>query len=237
MLTAQADVSIGAQRLCDYMARALTELVQRLERDPDQPLRQLDLLPDAERAQLLDVWSIGADAAAVTMPDAICVHERFENQAARRPDALALVSSGDGRRLTYGALNAQANQLAHHLRTLGVRPDDRVAIIGPRSAEIAVAILAVLKAGGAYVPLDPSYPPERLGQMLDDSQPVVVLHIGSLPRTLAQHLPAGAAVVDMASAAAWQHEPTSDPARRSASRRTTSPTSSIRPDRPAAPRA
>ncbi|MCF1496581.1 amino acid adenylation domain-containing protein, partial [Agrobacterium vitis] len=77
--------------------------------------------------------------------------------------------------LSYGELNARANRLAHHLRGLGVRPDDRVAICVERSLDMVVALLAVLKAGGAYVPLDPDYPAERLAFMLADSAPRLLL--------------------------------------------------------------
>ena len=81
--------------------------------------------------------------------------------------------------LSYGELNTQANRLAHHLRGLGVRPDSRVAICVERSPEMVVGLMAILKAGGAYVPLDPAYPAERLGYMLQDSAPVLVLtHAG-----------------------------------------------------------
>ena len=93
-----------------------------------------------------------------------CVHELFEAQVERTPDAVALVDEEQS--LTYGELNARANRLAHYLRELGVRPDARVAICMERSVEMVVALLATLKAGGAYVPLDPGYPLERLAYML-----------------------------------------------------------------------
>ncbi|MDB6008042.1 MAG: Glutamate-semialdehyde aminotransferase, partial [Gammaproteobacteria bacterium] len=102
-----------------------------------------------------------------------CIQELFEEQVERTPQAVALVY--EGQQLTYAQLNARANQLAHHLRELGVKPDTLVAICAERSLEMVVAIVAVLKAGGAYVPLDPAYPPERLQYMLQDSAPQVVL--------------------------------------------------------------
>ena len=106
-------------------------------------------------------------------PDDRCVHELFEAQAANVPDAIAVVFDDD--QLSYGELNRRANQLAHHLRELGVRPDSRVAICVERSFEMIVGLLAILKAGGAYVPLDPDYPIERLRFMLEDASPVALL--------------------------------------------------------------
>src|SRR5271169_5701925 len=83
------------------------------------------------------------------------------------------------KRLTYAELNARANRLAHHLRSLGVRPDDRVAICVERSLGMVVGLIAILKAGGAYAPLDPGYPAERLAFMLKDSRPAAVLRDGA----------------------------------------------------------
>ncbi|WP_234790168.1 AMP-binding protein, partial [Pseudomonas amygdali] len=97
----------------------------------------------------------------------------FELCAARTPDALAVECGTEV--LTYDELNSRANRLAHHLITLGVRPDARVAVCLPKSPDLIIALLAILKAGGAYVPLDPAYPNERLHYMLNDCEPVVVL--------------------------------------------------------------
>ncbi|HEX5885453.1 MAG TPA: amino acid adenylation domain-containing protein, partial [Pyrinomonadaceae bacterium] len=96
------------------------------------------------------------------------IHERFEQQAAATPDAIAVSFEGEG--LTYCELNARANGMAHHLRNLGVRPETCVGILVERSLEMVVTILGVLKAGGCYVSLDPAYPPERLSFMLDDAR-------------------------------------------------------------------
>ena len=104
------------------------------------------------------------NATEADYPQDKCVHELVEAQVARTPDAIAVVC--DSERLTYAELNASANRLAHHLRALGVRPDDRVAICAERSLEMVVGLLAIHKAGGAYVPLDPGYPAERLAYML-----------------------------------------------------------------------
>ena len=103
----------------------------------------------------------------------VCTHELFEQQAARTPEAVALVFGE--RQLSYSELNERANKVAHHLRKRGVGPDVLVGVCLERSPEMVISLLAVWKAGGAYVPLDPAYPPERLSFMIDDAQPRVVL--------------------------------------------------------------
>ncbi|MBD2794031.1 AMP-binding protein, partial [Xenorhabdus szentirmaii] len=103
------------------------------------------------------------------------------------PDAIAVVCAGQS--LSYGELNRRANRLAHHLLTLGVQPDDRVAICVERSPEMVVGLLGILKAGAAYLPLDPAYPAERLAYMLSDAAPVALLTQSVLAETLDSHLP------------------------------------------------
>ncbi|TJX00203.1 amino acid adenylation domain-containing protein, partial [Neisseria gonorrhoeae] len=139
-----------------------------------------------------------------------------EAQAERTPDAVAVVH--EERRLSYAELNTQANRLAHHLRKLGVKPDDRVAICIERSPEMIVGLLAILKAGGAYVPLDPAYPSERLAFMLQDSAPVALLAGGGAQAALAVAGAAlaenGVAVLDIgADAAQWAEAPARNPER------------------------
>ncbi|HJX20719.1 MAG TPA: condensation domain-containing protein, partial [Steroidobacteraceae bacterium] len=168
-LTVQAVSGIDAALVCGYVHRALESVIEALEHDPSRPLRHLEMLGAAERQRQLVEWN----ATDAQYPREQCIHELFEAQVERTPDAIAVVH--EDRELSYGELNARANRLAHHLRGLGVGPDDRVAICLERSAEMVVGLLAVLKAGGAYVPLDPSYPAERLDYMLSDSAPVVVL--------------------------------------------------------------
>src|SRR5262249_23094068 len=149
-----------------------------LEKSPATPVRSLDILPAAERRQLLTEWN----ATEADYPHDQCIHELFEAQAAANPGAIAVVDEES--RLTYAELNSQANQLAHHLRKLGVKPDARVAICAERSPEMVVGLLAILKAGGAYVPLDPAYPVERLTHMLRDCAPVAVLTHSRVPATV-----------------------------------------------------
>uniref|UniRef100_UPI00068B5399 non-ribosomal peptide synthetase n=1 Tax=Andreprevotia chitinilytica TaxID=396808 RepID=UPI00068B5399 len=142
-----------------------------------QGIAQLPLLRATERQQLADFNATAADYPA----DAL-IHQLFEQQAEQQPDAIALLF--EDQRLSYGELNCRANKLAHHLITLGIQPDDRVAICVERSLAMVVGLLAILKAGAAYVPLDPNYPAERLAYMLSDSQPVALVTQASPLATL-----------------------------------------------------
>ncbi|OCA54768.1 non-ribosomal peptide synthetase [Photorhabdus namnaonensis] len=168
-LTAQIVQPFDAERVCGYMQQALESLVDALEHAPETPVRQLEVLPADERKLLLKIGN-GLQTAYF---DPLCIHHLFEQQVARNPEATALIY--EEQTLSYGALNALANRLAHQLIELGVEPDQRVAICVTRSPARVVALLAVLKAGGAYVPLDPSYPGDRLAYMLTDAAPSVVL--------------------------------------------------------------
>ncbi len=126
------------------------------------------MLSNAERQQILHEWN----KTHAEYPE-VCIHELFEAQVKRTPEATAVVFGSE--RVSYDELNRRANQLAHHLRKNGVRPEERVGICAERGVEMVVGLLAVLKAGGAYVPLDPKYPEERLQYMVKDSAPVAVL--------------------------------------------------------------
>ncbi|MBN5132552.1 amino acid adenylation domain-containing protein, partial [Stenotrophomonas maltophilia] len=120
-------------------------------------------------------------ACSASLPVGL-VHAQFEAQAARRPQAIAV--SFEDQQLSYGALNARANRLAHRLIARGVGPDDRVAICVERGLDMLVGVLAILKAGAGYVPLDPVYPAERLAYMLQDSAPAAVLTQAALQQSL-----------------------------------------------------
>ncbi|MCA7011679.1 amino acid adenylation domain-containing protein, partial [Dickeya dadantii] len=135
----------------------------------DQPIGERELFVPGERARILEQWN----AARLTEPAGNYIHQPFEAQARRQPEATAL--SFNDRTLSYGELNRRANQLAWWLRQQGVGPDSRVGIALERGHELVIALLATLKAGGAYVPLDPAYPADRLSYMIDDSQPVVLI--------------------------------------------------------------
>uniref|UniRef100_UPI0030F47507 AMP-binding protein n=1 Tax=Xenorhabdus siamensis TaxID=3136254 RepID=UPI0030F47507 len=131
---------------------------------------EIDILSPAERRLLLETWN----STTTAYPETLCVHQLFETQQVERtPEAVALVC--EGQTLSYAELNAHANRLAHQLITLGVEPDQRVAICVSRSPAMVVGLLAVMKAGGAYVPLDPAYPSARLAHILTDAAPAVVL--------------------------------------------------------------
>lgn len=170
------------QRLAGHFVR----LLEGITSAPPQPLKLLPLLTPEETHQLLWEWN---DTEINYAPEQL-IHELFEAQARRTPEATALIFQE--RRVSYQELNGQANQLAHRLRHLGVEADTLVGVCMERSIEMVVGLLAVLKAGGAYVPLDPAYPHERLTLMLEDARPRVLL----TQTKLAAHLPAcGASVV------------------------------------------
>ncbi|WP_425117683.1 non-ribosomal peptide synthase/polyketide synthase [Burkholderia gladioli] len=167
-MTVQVVDSLDVDRVAAYFAQALDSLATALDRTPAMPVRQLDILPPEERALLHD-WN----ATSTPYPEDVCLHQQFEQQVERTPDAVALVF--EEQTLSYAQLNARANQLAHELIALGVQPDSRVGICLQRSSAMVVGLLAILKAGGAYVPLDPAYPGERLTHILIDADPGIVL--------------------------------------------------------------
>ncbi len=170
-LTAQAVHPLEATRVCSYMQTALESLLEALEHVPEMPVQQLKVLPKEERTLLLKTWN----ATATPYPAHQCIHQVFEAQVARTPDAIAVVYEKET--LSYAELNARANGLAHQLIKLGVKPDTRVALCVQRSPAMVIGLLAVLKAGGAYVPLDAAYPSERLIHILDDAAPTILLAV------------------------------------------------------------
>jgi amino acid adenylation domain-containing protein len=144
-------------------------LLESIVADPDQLVATLPLLAEPEKHQLLVEWN---DTVA-DYPRDSCIHELFETQVERRPEAIAV--QFEGKQLTYRELNSRANQLAHYLQGLGVGPEKLVGICVERSVEMVVGLLGILKSGGAYVPLDPAYPEERLRFMLEDAQVSVLI--------------------------------------------------------------
>jgi amino acid adenylation domain-containing protein len=143
------------------------------------PVRQLSFLTDTQRDQILS----GFNDTAARYPQDELIHHLFEERAAAHPEALALMYDDD--KVSYAQLNRRANQLAHHLLSLGVKPDDRVAICAARGVDMVVGLLGIMKAGAGYVPLDPAYPAERLAFMLGDCAPAALLTQSALAGPLA----------------------------------------------------
>ncbi len=151
------------------MQQGFTTFLQGIVSDPERRLSDLPLLTKAEQYCLLVEWN----ATQTVYPKQRCIHQLFEAQVERTPDAVAVIFEDE--QLTYRELNGKANQLAHHLQQHGVGPGVLVGLCVERSLEMVVGLLGILKAGGAYVPLDPTYPPERIAFMLEDAQvPVLV---------------------------------------------------------------
>jgi amino acid adenylation domain-containing protein len=194
------------KRHIDYLLKLLRAMVA----DDTQIVAHIDLLPSHERELLLKTWN----ATEVEYPEHLCIHELFEEQVAKAPDATAVVYGE--RSLSYGELNKEANRLAHHLIGLGVKPDDRVAICVDRSVEMVIGLMAILKAGGAYVPLDPAYPSARLDRMLSDSGAAILLVDASGISALQQISTNNLAAVDLSTSHGWSSNPFSNPNVRSA---------------------
>lgn len=171
------------------MAGHLQTLLAAIIRQPETGILELPMLSETERRQIM-LESTNTHAG---YSNRLCLHQLFERQAATTPDAIAVVF--EDRILSYNDLNCKANRLAHYLLTLGISPDDRVAICVERGLEMIVGLLGILKAGGAYVPLDPGYPSERLAYMLTDSAPVALLTESALQGNLSELVPAGLPVL------------------------------------------
>ncbi|HSF41608.1 MAG TPA: amino acid adenylation domain-containing protein [Thermoanaerobaculia bacterium] len=194
------------------LVRQLDILLAGIARDPRRPVSQLPLLSPAEEQQLVHEWNDTATAYAWPRERG-GLHHLIEAQVARTPGAVA--ASFEGESLTYAGLDARANRLARHLRSLGCGPETRVGVVLERSLELMVALLGILKSGAAYVPLDPEYPADRLAFMLDDARPAVLLTeerlLPVLPETSAPVLclhPDGRESLDHGSAA--PDEPAAD---------------------------
>ncbi|HEX2092034.1 MAG TPA: amino acid adenylation domain-containing protein, partial [Longimicrobiaceae bacterium] len=175
------------------MTGHLETLLEAIVADPERRPSEASLLREFEWTQVLVEWN----RTEAPYPANRCLHQLFEAQVRRTPDALALIFEEE--RLTYAELNGRANQLAHHLLRLGVGPEVRVGLCLERSCELVVSLLAVLKAGGAYVPLDPGSPPGRLAHMLAGSATALVL----AQERLRHLLPAQAAVRVLSVDAEW----------------------------------
>ena len=168
---------------------------------------KLPLLTNDEHHKIVHEWN----ATAMDYPKDKCVHELFEAQVEKTPNAIAVVFEEE--QLTYKELNRRANQLANHLIGLGVRPEVLVGLCVERSAEMLVGMLAILKAGGAYVPLDPHFPARRLELIAEDAALEVVVTQQSLSslldkfegkRILLDALPERARFLACRSSASWR---------------------------------
>ncbi|QBR71365.1 hypothetical protein CU048_08815 [Beijerinckiaceae bacterium] len=182
LLSFQYRTELFASTTISRMAQHYRALLEGIVAAPETHIGDLAMLSVTERQQMLAAWN----ANTTDHPDARCLHDSFEDQVARTPNGVAVVF--EDAQLTYAELNARANQLAHHLRDLGVGPETIVGICAERSLEMVIGLLGILKAGGAYLPLDPDYPSERLAYMIEDTQPLLVLtqaHLsGHLPATI-----------------------------------------------------
>ncbi len=160
-------------RQADYLQALLRAMAAQADAPGDErndaPVSRIDLLTAEERTRLLETWN----RTEAPYPSGRCLHQLFEEQVDRTPEAIALAF--EDRTMSYAALDAAANRLAHRLIALGVGPDARVAICVERSFAMVIGLYAILKAGGAYVPLDPDHPGVRLSATLADADPSLVL--------------------------------------------------------------
>ncbi|WP_430649868.1 non-ribosomal peptide synthetase, partial [Bradyrhizobium sacchari] len=200
------DAARLASKQIDRMTQHLQTLLRGVMADAGQPVGRIDILAADERTYLLE--DLNQTAALYSFER--CIHELFETQVQKAPEAVAVVYEKES--LSYGELNARANRLAHHLIELGVKPDQPVAICLERSLAMVVGVLAILKAGGAYLPLDPAYPSARLRQIVGDAEPKLLLCDVAGRTALGAEAVADMTVVDLATATtAWDERPPSNP--------------------------
>ncbi|MFC9386477.1 non-ribosomal peptide synthetase [Streptomyces venezuelae] len=159
------------------VAARFVRLLHQVAGDPDLPVGGIEVLAESERERILSDWSGTTGGNPDTTVAAL-----FEDQAARSPEAVAVVC--DGTELSYAELNARANRLARQLIERGAGPERLVALGLPRTEQMVVALLAVLKSGAAYLPLDLAYPADRIALMLDDARPALLLTDGPTAATL-----------------------------------------------------
>ncbi|WP_406049254.1 amino acid adenylation domain-containing protein [Streptomyces virginiae] len=199
-------VDLFDQASVEQLAERFTRVLDTLATGPDRRVDQVPVLSAAEREKVLHTWNDTSRSVPPTTLPAL-----FQDQAARTPEATAVVF--DGATLTYGELNARANRLAHHLIEHGVGPEDIVGMALPRSIDLVVAMLGVLKAGAAYLPIDTEYPKERVRFMIEDAKPSYVVTL----QATAAWLPADAPLLVLDDAAtqeeltarpAWSNDPT-----------------------------
>lgn len=152
-------------KIAEHFQNLLTAIVE----NPQTPVGKLAMLSDREKQQILVEWNDTKRDYDLSC----CLHQLFEAQVEKTPEELAVIFEGE--ELTYRELNSRANQLAHYLQKLGVKPETKVGICVERSLEMIVGLLGIQKAGGAYVPMDPNYPTERIAYLLENSQVQILL--------------------------------------------------------------
>jgi len=165
----------------------LRQLLEDIAQNPGASVGAVRLLTEAERKELVEEYNPAPQSNVVSslpLDGGATLHQLFEQQVSRRPEAVALTC--EGLSLTYGQVNARANRIARRLTEYGVKPETLVGLCLDRTNEIVIAILAILKSGGAYLPIDLAYPPDRLAFMLEDAQAPVLL----TQRELTSKLPA-----------------------------------------------
>ncbi|MEP0566432.1 MAG: MupA/Atu3671 family FMN-dependent luciferase-like monooxygenase, partial [Paracoccaceae bacterium] len=168
--TLHVDLSRISLEEADLIADRLRHLLESLTEVPsDASIQSLPMLPPSERELVINAWN----ETSVEIDNTAQIHSHFETRAAQSPDKTALVFEGES--LSYGALDARANQVAHVLRDMGVGPGKPVGLHMRRSLDLVIAALGILKAGGAYLPLDPNYPADRLALFVKDSGTKVIV--------------------------------------------------------------
>ncbi|PYS22426.1 MAG: non-ribosomal peptide synthetase [Acidobacteria bacterium] len=160
-------------------------LLKAIVAEPAASVADLSMLEEHERNLLLVEWN----SNRIDVPQNAGIHQLFEAQAAKNPEALAAEFNGE--QLTYGELNARANQVAHYLQKQGVEPEALVGISVERSLDMLIAVFGVLKSGGGYVPLDPNYPRDRIAFMVDDAKLALLI----TQQHLVKEIPVGGAQV------------------------------------------
>lgn len=166
----------------------LNIIVDTIANNPELPLSGVSILTKKERQEILTNWN----ATKFEYPQDLCIHQVFENQVVKSPDAISVIFENES--LSYYELNRRANQLAHFLKKLGVGPEVIVGISVERSFDMVTGLLGILKSGAAYLPLDPNYPKERLTFMLDDARVPLIL----TQKHLAKNLPEkGAQIISL----------------------------------------
>ena len=166
------------QSTIERMTAHFQVLLEAIIANPEQKVSELPLLTRVEQEQLLIEWN----NTEAKYPEDKCLHQLFEEQVEKTPDAVAV--SFESQQLTYKELNHRANQLAHYLQQQKVKPEVKVGIYLERSLEMSIAILGILKAGGAYIPIDPNYPTERVATILEDAQVELILSLSQLETEL-----------------------------------------------------